>query len=111
MAIPDRTTRGLQCVQTLSKNKHLEVPPHKAYIKIACLEMERARRGSEREAAMRRVRIIDERFKAIDAEKEALLASLAQMGENLPASSPAGPRRRPEAPHPKASGSGFGIKY
>ena len=52
--------------------------PYRAYMKISCLEMEKARRGNERESAMHRVRNIDERFRQIEVEKAALLQTLGQ---------------------------------
>jgi len=42
--------------------------PHQLYMRLTCLEMERHRRGIEREAAMTRVRICDERSRDIDQE-------------------------------------------
>lgn len=42
--------------------------PHQLYMRLTCLEMERHRRGIEREAALTRVRICDERSRDIDEE-------------------------------------------
>ena len=109
MAILDRKIRGLQSIRTLSGNENQALPPHKAYMRIACLEMERSRRGEEKKSAMVRVGNIDARFNGIDAEKEAILASLAQQGHKRPSN---GPTPRIETkPDPQTHGPGFGIKY
>ena len=42
--------------------------PHQLYMRLTCLEMERHRRGIEREAAMTRVRACDERTRELEAE-------------------------------------------
>jgi len=42
--------------------------PHQLYMRLTCLEMERHRRGIEREAAMTRVRACDDRSREIEAE-------------------------------------------
>jgi len=79
MAFPEKI-RGLQNIRTLSGKENQALPPHKAYMRIAFLEMEKKRRGEEKNSALARVKNIDARFNDIDAEKEALLASLAQQG-------------------------------
>ena len=109
MAILDRKIRGLQSIRTLSGNENRAPHPHKAYMRIACLEMERSRREEERSSAMVRVGNIDARFNDIDAEKEAILASLAQQGHKRPSICPA--PRIETAPDPQTHGPGFGIKY
>lgn len=42
---------------------------YKAYMRISCLELEKARRLNEREGAMNRVSKINERLRDIEAEK------------------------------------------
>jgi hypothetical protein len=78
MAVTEKKLRGLQDIRTLSGKGSQALPPHKAYMKLACLEMEKVRRGEERSSALARVRNIDARFSDIDVEKEALLDSLDQ---------------------------------
>ncbi len=65
--------RGLNSIRTLSGSGDGIARPHKIFLKISCLEMERSRRGKEREAAGKRIDAIDERLQEIDAEKKALL--------------------------------------
>lgn len=80
--------RGLKDIRTLSGSGDGIALPHKVYLKISCLEMERSRRGKEREAARKRVEDVDRRMEAIDAEEKALLQLLPQEaergGETLP---------------------------
>ncbi|MCF8050316.1 MAG: hypothetical protein K9L59_03700 [Desulfobacterales bacterium] len=77
-------------------------------MKITALEMEKARRGKERESAMRRVREIDARFQEIEAEKNNLLQGLGNVGaaRNLPSEGGHIPKR--SDPH---SARSFTIKY
>ncbi len=49
---------------------------YRAYMRIGCLEMEKLRRGVERESAMHRVRNIDARSKEMEAEMNSLLERL-----------------------------------
>jgi hypothetical protein len=78
MAIPQRNTRGLQDIRTLSGQVDQTFLPYKAYLRIGCLEMEKARRGVERSSALSRVSNIDARFQEIEAEKAALLEALRE---------------------------------
>ena len=59
MPIPKKNMRGLQDIRTLSGNVDQTVIPYKAYMRLSCLEMEKFRRGKERESAMHRVNNID----------------------------------------------------
>lgn len=47
--------------------------PHKAFMRISCLEMEKAHRMRERDNARLRIDAIDARLKEIEDEKESLL--------------------------------------
>ncbi|MCX6604969.1 MAG: hypothetical protein NTV52_15405 [Acidobacteria bacterium] len=75
-------------------------------MQVTCLEMEKARRGVERAAALVRVRDIDSRLTEIDREREAILLKLAASGaldpSSVPESSPASP---------SAASGGFRIQY
>jgi hypothetical protein len=70
--------RGVQDIRTLSGKIDKASIPYKEYMKISCLEMEKFRRGKERESAMHRVNTIDVRLRDIEVEKAALLQSLAE---------------------------------
>lgn len=76
MGTTKKILRGLQDIRTLSGKVDQAFIPYKAYMKVSCLEMEKLRRGKERESAMHRVENIDMRFREIDAEKAALLQAL-----------------------------------
>ena len=76
MPLSMRNIRSLQDIQTLSGKVDQVFRPYKAYMRITCLEMEKARRGKEREGAMHRVKNIDARLREIEAEKAALLQTM-----------------------------------
>ena len=50
--------------------------PYLAFMKISCLEMERARREKEKSSALARIRNIDARIRDIEAEKKSILEGL-----------------------------------
>lgn len=78
MAIPKRYRRSLQDIRILSGTLEATSAPYMAYMKVSCLEMERARRETEKASAMARVNSIDARIKEIEAEKDVLLRSLSE---------------------------------
>ncbi|HEX9777541.1 MAG TPA: hypothetical protein VGA63_05280 [Geopsychrobacteraceae bacterium] len=78
MAVSKRSCRTLQDIHTLSGSFDRISRPDKAFMKIACLEMEKARRGTERENALHRLKNIDARLQEIEAEKAALLEALGE---------------------------------
>jgi hypothetical protein len=78
MAVPKRNVRGLQDIRTLSGSVGERSLPHRAYMRITVLEMEKARREKEKESAMHRVENIDARFREIEAEKDDLLRVLGE---------------------------------
>ena len=107
MTIPKRNMRGLQDIPTLSGRVDQTALPYKAYMKVACLEMEKVRRGKERESASFRVKNIDARFKEIEDEKAALLLALAELDkERLTDALDSGPK----PPLPR-SASGLRLRY
>ena len=73
--------RGLRTIHTLAGKVNLVAVPHRAHLQIACLELERARRTTERTSAMRRLAELDTRLKEIDAEQAGLLQALADRKE------------------------------
>ena len=108
MAIASRTIRGLQDIQTHSGKVREAVVPHKAYMKLSCLEMEKFRRTQERESAMSRVRNIDARFLAIEAEKAVIENALNEQMARDPGRTQS--TERPGDCSPRAK-SGFRLKY
>ncbi len=104
MAIP---RKGLSHVRTLSGRVDQVALPYRAYMQITCLEMEKARRGRERESANKRVREIDARLAEIDKEQQELFKAVASPGK-------AAARRLPGIemkPSPLRSTGGFKIRY
>lgn len=85
MAIQKRTLRGLQDIRTHSgKVERGNTPLYKVYMNLSCLEMEKFRRGKEREGARQRMENIDARFRDIEAEKRELLQSLNNPNRGRP---------------------------
>jgi hypothetical protein len=73
MAIPTKSVRD---IKTLSGRVDQASLPYRAYMKLSCLEMEKARRLRERESASQRIANIDARLQEIEAEEEELLQSV-----------------------------------
>jgi hypothetical protein len=70
--------RGLKDIRTRSGRVDRVGVPYMAYMKISCLEMERARRETEKSSAQIRIRNIDARLADIEAEKDATLKCLGE---------------------------------
>lgn len=96
-----RNIRGLQDIRTISGSVDQTTIPYKAYMKISCLEMEKARRGKERESAIHRIKNIDARFKEIESEKDAILQKLGEQNSANPV----------KAKSLHRCGGGFKIRY
>ena len=106
MAIAKRTIRCLQDIRTLSGGVDQIAIPHKAYMKIACLEMEKARRGTEKESALFRVKTIDERMEEIEDEKAALLHEAEPDKRSLTDGRDSGPK-----PARSSAAGAFKLRY
>ncbi len=70
--------RGVRNLRTLSGRADQMSIPYRAYMQITCLEMEKARRTTERRSASQRIAEIDARMKEIEAEKAELLKRLSE---------------------------------
>lgn len=107
MSIPKKNLKGVQDIRTMAGKVEAAVP-YKAYMKLSALEMEKFRRGKERESALHRVSNIDARFKEIESEKAELLGFLDdQGGAHFSGSSP----DLKVKPQPSRSTGGFKIRY
>ena len=73
--------RGLRTIRTWAGRVDRVCLPHRAHMQIACLEIEKTRRASERTTASRRVAELDARLREIEAEQAALLQRLAERGK------------------------------
>ena len=104
MAIP---SKGLNNIRSLSGRVDQVSLPYRSYMQISCLEMEKARRGVERDNASQRIAQIDARLQQIEKDKQELLQALA-------APALGGARRLPGLelkPAPRRSTGGFKIRY
>jgi hypothetical protein len=70
--------RGLRDIRTRTGRVDRTGIPYMAYMKISCLEMEKARREKEKFAAETRVRNIDVRLADIEREKGGILVRLGE---------------------------------
>jgi len=103
-----RMIKSVQDIRTLAGTVDQTFRPHKAFLRIACLEMEKARRNLERASAMRRIEGIDQRFKDIEEEKRRLSRVLEEHGEKCPRLDPREAGSRGITP---LSGRGFKFRY
>jgi septal ring factor EnvC (AmiA/AmiB activator) len=74
--------KGLRDIGTLSGRVDRVSLPYRAFLKISCLEMEKARRTRERDSARQNIAKIDARLQEIEAEKAALLKALQEVADN-----------------------------
>ncbi len=109
MAITSRTIKGLQDIRSLSGRAREGAIPHKAYMRLSCLEMEKFRRAREKESAMVRVRNIDARFREIDSEEAMILRAMKERDGTGPSEAPERDNWRNSA-EAKNTG-GFKLKY
>lgn len=71
------TIKGVQNIHTHAGRANQSTKPYQAYFRIGALEMERARRATERKSAMERVNNIDIRVREIETEKSMLMKKIA----------------------------------
>jgi hypothetical protein len=72
-AIRSSTIKGVQNIRTHAGRANQSTKPYQAYFRIGALEMEKARRATERQSAMERVNTIDTRVREIETEKSGLM--------------------------------------
>jgi hypothetical protein len=104
MAVP---TKGLTSIRTLSGRVDQVSLPYRSYMQITCLEMEKARRGMERESATQRIALIDARLDQIEKAKQQLLEAAAAPDQRAPGRLPGLDLK----PAPRRSAGGFKIRY
>lgn len=73
-----RIIRSIKDIRTRTSLLNAVFVPHKAYMAITSLEMEKCRRQTERRNLLVRLNCTDERLKTIDKEKTVLLRRLAR---------------------------------
>jgi len=77
MAINTRPPRSVSSIKTHSGRVSGTHEAHRDYFQVGALELERSRRVKERDAANKRITIINARIAEIDSQKAALLATAA----------------------------------
>ena len=107
MAIP---RKGLREIHTLSGRQDQVHRPYRAYMQITCLEMEKARRGSERRSALMRIANLDARLQEIETDKAALLRALEERNPGNGGKSAGVPNLEPK-PSPRRSAGGLRLRY
>jgi hypothetical protein len=108
MPATKKICRGVQNIRTMSGRVDDKAIPYKAYMKLSMLEMEKYRRGIEKECAIEKVQKIDQRFQEIEVEKQQTLQRMETR------SVPAPYQRRvagQPSPAPRANTGAFKIKY
>ena len=109
MSIPKRTVRGVRNIRThMGRRTEQVADPYQTFLRISMLEMEKARRGKERESAMFRVGEIDARFREIETEKAELLAVMDKKGGLRSDDNASGVESKPAKHH---GTKGFKIRY
>jgi hypothetical protein len=102
-----RTLRGLDSIRTRSGAPDQTLVPHRAYMAITVLEMEKARREGERQNLLSRLRSLDARLGSIEAEKSRVLERVGQLPGR-----PGGAQPRSSHPQPApARSAGFKHRY
>ncbi len=104
-----RIMRGVQDIRTRSGCADEGAIPYKAYMKLSILEMEKFRRGKEKQSALDRVDHIDQRFRDIEVERQEIMTALEAKGirrRRLP-----GHEEPPTTAAPLTTTGPFKIKY
>lgn len=101
-------SRGMANIHTMAGRSDGPVKPHKVYLRLSCLEMEKTRLNIEKAAAQKRIDRINVRTAEIDAEKKKIIAVLPsdepRAGGNL------GKAQKPTAAMPRGK-SGMAFRY
>ncbi|MCX5855940.1 MAG: hypothetical protein NTZ24_15465 [Deltaproteobacteria bacterium] len=105
-----RIMKGVQDIRTLSGRVDEGTIPYKAYMKLSILEMEKFRRGKEKQSALERVRKIDQRFQDIEVARQEIMRALGAKGINSRAVSVTPEGAGPEAA-PRTTTGPFKIRY
>jgi hypothetical protein len=99
--------RGVQDIRTMSERVNDADNPQRKYLALGMLELERARRTKEKQAANQRVANINQRLADIAAEQTELLAAANTELKNTKAAK----RRRRSADSESSPKNGFTISY
>ncbi len=94
--------KGVQDIRTHAGKVDHQSHPHMAYMRIGCLEMEKARKIKEKAGAQRRIDSINQRLREIENEKADIQVILGDK--------PDAGKSRNHGPEPE-TGGGFKIRY
>jgi hypothetical protein len=108
MSVAKRNLRGLRDLRTLAGQADEASLPHRAYMKLACLEMEKARRKTERNGAVQRLKTINARIQEIETEQAAVRRTMPGAADG-PGGATAG--SGPEPISSRAKKRAFKVKY
>lgn len=103
-----RLPRSIKDIRTRSGGSNNRLVPHKVYMAVMVLEMERARRETEQGNLLERLKSIETRLAAIDSEKAALLSGLRERPRHQALVVTPAPRQISTAPRTQG---GFKIRY
>ena len=106
--ITSSKTKGLQAIRSMSGLITETSHPHRKFLKLAILEMERARRDKEKTSAKNRVETIDARLAEIEAESKDLLQLCSTIEANKRSDMPASQHKPSSARQVKSK---FRLKY
>ena len=109
-----RIMRGVQDIRTHSGRADVGAIPYKAYMKLSILEMEKFRRGKEKQNALDKVNRIDQRFRDIEAEREKIITALETTGirrQSLPGFTAPPQTTATSVAAPRTTTGPFKIKY
>lgn len=99
--------RGVQDIRTHTGRVSAMNEPYRAFMRISCLEMEKARKTKERDNALHKVELIEKRFREIEAEEAELLAAHGHVANSGAAQTPGG--ASPDRAEDKATA--FKVRY
>lgn len=76
MRRPTDSERGMRTLRTLSDLKETGPSPHRVYMRVSVLEMEKRRHQQERDKAQLRIEAIGQRIAEIEGEVSRLLGGI-----------------------------------
>lgn len=110
MGIGDKPRKGLKGLQDIRSMSGLVTEtshPHRKFLKLAILAMEKARRGKERASAKHRIENIDGRLVEIEAETKDLLQLCNASGSSELGDAPTSQKKAPS----RQVGGGIRLRY
>jgi hypothetical protein len=107
MPHPARILRSVKDLHTRPRATDQVIAPYQAYMAVTALEMERARRQTERRNLLARLECLDARLQRIDLEKTKLLDGV----DKVPGARPAAQRGNVRRSSGSQPAGGFKHQY